>query len=401
MRTPYEQAASALGRGDALAALRAIGLLEDGESLLLKGIAFAQMGDLERARRALDRAVEETSDARVRLRARAALVEIALERGATKEVVKDAATLARALGEAGDAGNEAMQWLVAARAEVLRGRLGEARRTVAAVLDRDCPPTVRGVALLAQAEIAIRERAARRAEALLDELRAALAEHPNELLARAGRALRGALSRPIARAIRGGASREVDPFEIERLSNGDVLLVDTCRRTVTSAQAIVVLAGRPVLFSLVSALARAHPAPAPRSTLVEVAFGAKRQNDSHRARLRVEVGRLRAALRGICDVRARGDGFALETPRPVSVLSPLAEDDEARVALLISDGAAWTARAVSEHLDCSVRTAQRSLAALLETGRARRIGSGRSVTYATAGDVIASRLLLLGLLGAP
>ena len=57
--------------------------------------------------------------------------------------------------------------------------------------------------------------------------------------------------------------------------------------------AVISLATRPVLFALARALAEAWPGDVPRDALVARAFGAKLADESHRARLRVEIGRLR------------------------------------------------------------------------------------------------------------
>ena len=67
--------------------------------------------------------------------------------------------------------------------------------------------------------------------------------------------------------------------------------------SVRDATTAVSLATRPVLFALARALGEAWPGDVPRATLLARAFGAKFADESHRARLRVEIGRLRAMLR--------------------------------------------------------------------------------------------------------
>ncbi|TIP92027.1 MAG: helix-turn-helix domain-containing protein, partial [Mesorhizobium sp.] len=71
----------------------------------------------------------------------------------------------------------------------------------------------------------------------------------------------------------------------------------------------------------------------PRSTLVARAFGGKHADESHRARLRVEVGRLRVELRSLADVIATKRGFALKPrrPRDVVVLAPPVDEQHAAV----------------------------------------------------------------------
>jgi hypothetical protein len=177
-------------------------------------------------------------------------------------------------------------------------------------------------------------------------------------------------------------------------------VVDACRRLVASGRATIPLARRPILFALLLPLARAFPGDVPRDDLAQQAFGAKRINESHRSRLRVEVGRLRKELEGLLGLTATPRGYALSSARPIVVLLPPSDDHDAKVALLLADGAAWTAQAIAEHAGISKRTAQRALSLLVESGRAVKLGSGRNVQYASASEPIASRLLLLGLVPA-
>jgi len=65
------------------------------------------------------------------------------------------------------------------------------------------------------------------------------------------------------------------------------------RAIAREANSVVSLARRPVLFALARALAEAWPDDVSRGTLVARAFRGKEADESHRARLRVEVARLR------------------------------------------------------------------------------------------------------------
>ncbi len=159
----------------------------------------------------------------------------------------------------------------------------------------------------------------------------------------------------------------------------------------------VPLAKRPVLFALLLALGRAWPAAVPRDELAARAFETKRVNASHRSRLRVEIGRLRKVLEALGEPVATAEGYVLETTRAVAVLLPPSDDDDARLAILLGDGAWWTAQALAEHAGVSKRTAQRALSALAESGAAIRAGTAKDVRYARPGAPIASRMLLLGL----
>jgi len=174
--------------------------------------------------------------------------------------------------------------------------------------------------------------------------------------------------------------------------------VDACRRLVVGGRVTVPLARRPILFSLLLVLARAWPRSVPRDELAARAFDVRRVNPSHRSRLRVEIGRLRKVLEGLAaEPVATTDGYALSSRRDVVVLLPPSDDESARVALLLGDGAAWSAQGLAEHAGVSPRTAKRALVALVESGGAVRTGRGRNVRYARPGTPIASRMLLLGL----
>jgi hypothetical protein len=393
-----ELAARSLAGGDALGALSLVGRAPSALGLALRGIAYAQLGDLELARDALQQAAATTDDARLLARVRAALVEVALGEGDPARAAGAARASAEELARLGDERNAAMQRLVLARAEVLLGRLGEARSVVADVLAAELAPDVRAVASLAEAEIATRALAATTAREALVRARRALEGAPNRLLAREVAALEGELSVPVARLERGRETRDADLFAIEDAVRGDLFLVDACRRIAIAGRARVPLAKRPVLFTLLVELARAAPGSVPRDALAARAFDARRINASHRGRLRVEIGRLRKLLDDLgAEPVATADGYALASRREVALVVPRAEDDVTRVAILLGDGASWSAQRVAESAGISRRTAQRALGDLVATGRAARTGSGRNVRYHRPGTPIASRMLLLGL----
>ena len=135
-----------------------------------------------------------------------------------------------------------------------------------------------------------------------------------------------------------------------------------------------------VLFALAKALGEAWPGDVSRRTLIARAFRGKDADDSHRARLRVEIGRLRAALRPLADIGATPDGFAL-TPhhnRKVAVLTPPVDDPDADVMALLADGEAWSSSALAIALDTSQRTVQRALDTLAESGTVQSHGRGRA-----------------------
>jgi hypothetical protein len=391
------EAARALEHGDALRALGLVGREESALGLSLRGIAYAQLGDDELAEKSLQRAIDTAEDPRTRARSRAALIELTLSSGDPAKAARAARESVRELAALGDTRNAAMQQLVLARAEVLLGRLGEARRVVQAVVSLDVSPDLRAVAALAEAEIAIRSLAATDARSALNRARGALAAAPHRLLSRALDALEEELRKPIARILSQGAIRDADLFAIEEASRG-ALFVDACRLLVLAGRVTVHLARRPVLFALLLELARVYPSSVARDELAMRAFYVRRPNESHRSRLRVEIGRLRKQMDGLgASPVATADGYALRSDRPVFVLLPKTDDDTARIALLLGDGASWTAQSLAEHAGVSKRTAQRALAKLLETGGAIRAGKGREQRYTRPGTPIASRMLLLGL----
>jgi hypothetical protein len=142
------------------------------------------------------------------------------------------------------------------------------------------------------------------------------------------------------------------------------------------------------LFALARALGEAWPEDVARDTLVARAFGAKLANDSHRARLRVEIGRLRKALRALADVSATKRGFAL-APRRARELVVLARPVEEHAAVfagvlaLLADGESWSSSALALALAASQRTVQRALDALAAAGKVQSFGRGRAQRWTT------------------
>ncbi len=394
VESPLVDAARALATGAPLRALSLVGRIDNALGLTLRGIAYAQMGDLELAAESLERAVAIGDDPRTRARARAALVEIALATHDPASAARAARASADELRALGDARNAALMRLTVARAEVLLGRLAEARHVVEQ-LDGDAPD-LRALVSLARAEIAIRSVAANDARAALDRARRALELSPHPVLAHALDVLEAELSRPIARLLRSGQMTAADLFAIEAASSGERLLVDDCRVLARAGRVTIPLARRPVLFALLLVLARAYPSAVPRDELAARAFAVRRVNESHRSRLRVEIGRLRKLMNDLAaEPVATKEGYVLASERDVIVLLPPSDGDAARIALLLGDGALWSARGLGEHAGVSQRTAERALRALVERGEVVRMSKGR---YARPGAPIASRMLLLGLL---
>jgi hypothetical protein len=195
----------------------------------------------------------------------------------------------------------------------------------------------------------------------------------------------GVLDTPAARLIARGEERLLRLDEVEALLGSGALVVDACRHVVRDAATVVSLATRPVLFALVRALGEAWPADVPRATLLARAFGARFTDESHRARLRVEIGRLRAMLRTLVGVSATARGFAL-TPRragEVVVLARPLEERHGEVLAFLADGESWSSSALALALGASQRSVQRALDALAAGGKVQAFGRGRARRWLT------------------
>jgi len=381
-------AGRALAAGDPLGALNRVALREDAPALALRGIAMAQLGDFVRAKILVRRAARAFGprEAVARARCVTAEAEIAL-------ASRDLAWPARALDAArttleayGDRVNATHARYLQVRRLLLIGRLDEAETTLAALDPLPCPPALRTAHELMVAGIATRRRRARTARAALVRAEHA-ARHAGiaALAAEVESAVR-ALNTPVARLIATGAERPLRLDEVEVLMESKMLVIDACRHVVRDAHAAVSLARRPVLYALARALGEAWPADVPRDRLVALAFGGKLADESHRARLRVEAGRLRRVLRPLAGVRATKRGFAL-TPRHAPEIVVLAQPQEERhagVLALLSDGESWSSSALALALGASQRTVQRALDALAASGKARSVGRGRARRWTAA-----------------
>ena len=284
-------AARALAAGDPLGALNRVALRDDPAALALRGIAMAQLGDLDRAKTLLRRAARGFGPREAVARARCAVAEAELAL-VSRELGWPATALdaaRRTLQARGDRVNAAYARYLAARRLLLIGRLDEAEDALA-----DLDPTLFRPALGAAYELVVAGIAMRR-------LRIAPAR---DALARAGHAAQAAgipallaevdevaqvLDAPAARLIARGEERLLRLDEVEALLASGALVVDACRNVVRDATTVIQLGTRPVLFTLVRALGEAWPADVSRDELVARAFRAKAADESYRARLRVEA----------------------------------------------------------------------------------------------------------------
>lgn len=375
-------AARALAAGDPLSALKRVALRNDAPALALRGIAMAQLGDFVRAKKLLRSAARAFGNREVVARARCVVAEaeVAL---ASRDLAWPEKTLeaARATLEThGDRMNAAHARQLQIRRLLLIGRLHEAERTLEPIDTTLLPPALRAVHELVLAGIAIRRLRIDAARvALATAGRAARVANIPALIGEVEHAAR-ALQAPAARWMARGETRLLRLDEVAALFASKAFVVDACRYAVRSGQTIVPLARRPVLFSLACALAEAWPADCSRAALIARAFRVKRADESHRARLRVEIGRLRALLRPMAHVNATTDGFSLEPHGAceVMVLAQPLENPHAAVLAFLSDGESWSSSALALALGASQRTVQRSLDALAAAGKVQSYGRGRA-----------------------
>jgi len=375
-------AARALVDGDALGALKRVGLRDDPPALALRGIAMAQLGEHPRARELLRRAARGfgAHEELARARCVVAEAEVALAmrdlRGSPRTLAAASATL-----EAhADRANALLARLIAVRRLLLLGRLNEAAFALARLDARDLAPALLAVAELAAAEVALRSlRTAPAQAALARAHEAAERARVPALLAEVAEG-RAALDRPAARRVHAGRELLLRLDEVEALLDSGALVVDACRRGLRAGTTWRPLARRPVLFALARALAEAWPGDVDRDALIARAFRTRRPNESHRARLRVQIGRLRTVAAPLARIEASARGFAL-TPRgerAVVVLVPPIDGDRASLLALLADGAAWSTSALALALGASQRTVQRMLVELEAAGGVRSIGRARA-----------------------
>ncbi|MFY1898121.1 helix-turn-helix domain-containing protein [Achromobacter xylosoxidans] len=379
-------AARALASGDPLGALARVALRDDAPGLALRGIALAQLGDFDRARVLVRRAARAfgTREPVARARCVVAEAEIAL---ASRDLGWPAAALdaARAtLERHGDLRNAAYAGYLAGRRLILMGRLEQAEQVLSDLNPAPFPPALRAVHELALAGIALRRVQATAARAALARAaRAARAAGIPALRAEVRQASL-VLKAPAAHLHRAGDTQVLRLEQVQALLASDTLVIDACRYAVHGAGRTLALASRPVLFTLAQALGRAWPGDAPRDALIALAFRTRHPDDSHRARLRVEIGRLRAVLAPLAEIRATRQGFALmPAAGAVAVLTPPVQDRHAAVLALLADGQAWSSSALALASGASQRQVQRALDALAASGQAHSLGRGRARRWIT------------------
>jgi hypothetical protein len=375
-------AARALAAGDPLGALNRVALRNDAPALALRGIAMAQLGELDRARTLIRKAARSfgSKDPVARAKCLVAEAEIAL---ASRDLAWPAKTLdaARATLELrGDRVNAAHARYLEIRRLLLIGQLDEAEHRLASLDPAPLPHALKTVHALIVAGIAMRRLHTKAARAALRQARLAARHARIPALEGEVESAFEMLNMPAARLIAKGNERPLLLEEVEALLDSKALVVDACRYVVRQNAAIVSLVTRPVLFTLVRTLGEAWPEDVSRDALIARAFRTKHADESHRARLRVEIGRVRALLRRLADVNAtpRGFGLAPQIAREVIVLARPVEEKHAAVLALLADGESWSSSALALALGTSQRSVQRALDALAVSGKAQAFGRGRA-----------------------
>jgi len=393
-------AARALAAGDPIGALKRVALRDDAPALALRGIAMAQLGDLARAKVLLKSASRAFGprEAVARARCVVAEAEIAL-------VSRDLGWRTKALDAAratleqhGDVINAAHARYLEVRRLLLIGRVDEAEQILAQIDATGLPPASRSAYELIVAGIAVRRIRTKEARAALRRASRAVRDAGIPALTAEVEHALEVLRTPAARLIVQGAERLVLLDEVEALLASRALAVDACRNVVRQGGKVVPLTTRPVLFALARTLADAWPGDAPRDALIARAFGSQFTDESHRARLRVEIGRLRGALKQIAEVRATKRGFTIvpRGTREVVVLArPLGEEEHASVLAFLGDGESWSSSALALALGTSQRTVQRALDELAAAGKVQAFGRGRARRWTTPPVIGFTTTLLL------
>jgi DNA-binding winged helix-turn-helix (wHTH) protein len=387
MESLITAAARALQAGDPLGALNRVALRNDAPSLALRGIAMAQLGDLAKAKTLLRSAARAFGprEAVARARCVVAEAEIAL---VSRDLNWPANTLAAAratLASHGDLANAAHAGHIEARRLLLVGRLEEAERTLAEIKTTPLPPASQVVRELVIAGIALRRLRTKDARVALGRAVRAARQAGIPALAAEVEITTFVLDTPAARLITRGHERPLLPEEVEDLATSEALVVDMFHHAVRRRGIVVPLGRRPVLFALARVLAQAWPADVSREALITAAFQARHVDESHRARLRVEIGRLRTKLKPLADVSATRHGFTL-TPRKtrqVLVLARPVEEKHATVLAFLSDGEPWASSALALALGTSARTVQRALEELARSNKVQSFGHGRARRWMT------------------
>lgn len=375
-------AAHALASGDPLGALKRIALRKDAAALAMRGTAMAQLGDFARAKILLRSAARAFGPKEPFARARCVIAEaeVALAARELEWSVKALDAARKTLDRHGDPVNVVHALHIQARRYLLLGNLGDAEKILSRIDTASLIPAMRAVHELTVGGIAMRRLQAKATRAALLRAAEAAREAGIPALINEVEVAANALHTPAARLLAGGNERILMLEEVESLFTSEALVADACRNRVCHQGSTISLASRPVLFALLRRLAEAFPEDVSRQDLLLSAFGARSADESHRGRLRVEVGRLRRLVRPFADIRATKAGFILvpKNEGAVCVLAPPVEEPHAATLAILADGEAWSSSALAYAMGTSQRSTQRALESLRETGKVQSLGAGRA-----------------------
>ncbi|MEG1681940.1 MAG: helix-turn-helix domain-containing protein, partial [Stenotrophomonas sp.] len=280
----------------------------------------------------------------------------------------------------GDAANALQAWLILARRQLLLGKLDDAAHALARLEGRQLPPALSAMADLTAATLALRRMQIAQARVLLERARMAAAQAGVGALQAEADEARLKLDQPAARCLGGGVDQLLRIDQVQQLLDSGALIVDGCQRGIRFGASWQSLARRPVLFALARVLAEAWPGEVDRDVLISRAFAMSHYDETLRARLRVEIGRLRRLIAAQAQIEATAAGFRLSpfSATSVKVLLPPIDGEQGALLALLADGAAWSTSALGLALGQSQRNAQRALLELQAAGRVYAIGRGRA-----------------------
>jgi tetratricopeptide (TPR) repeat protein len=379
VEAPLTAAARALSVGDALSALKWLGRRTDAPARAMRGAALSQLGEFVSAKVQLRAALRslEAKDGLLRARCLAAEAEIALALGDLRWSAEPVARAVAELEAAGDGRNAAYLQLVAARAALRLGRPADADRLLRHAKVAAAPPLERTFAELVRVELAAKRGNPDLLASALARASAAAEQAAIPTLVSEVERIRDRYEGPTVVITSRGKARAASFCEVCALGRSADIVIDGGGREVRSSGECVPFARRPVLFEVLRVLAEAWPDAVPRNALIVRAFGAHRPNESHRIRLRVEVGRLRKLVRPWLGVVAEGPGYVLSATGEVVLVMPLEESPASRLLSLMHGGEAWSASSLALALDVSERTVQRGLGELEGAGKVAPTGNGR------------------------
>src|SRR5262245_18959580 len=202
-------AARALAAGDPLGALNRVALRDDAPALALRGIAMAQLGDLDRAKALLRSAARAFGprEAMARARCVVAEAEIALASRDLGFPTKALAAARATLEAHGDRANAGRARYLEVRRLLLIGRIDDAERALAELDPAALPSALRTAHELVAAGVAIRRLRTSAARAARARATRAAQQAGIPALTAEVASAHGALTEPAARLIARGVER--------------------------------------------------------------------------------------------------------------------------------------------------------------------------------------------------